>query len=348
MIRNRVEDFFPLRSFLISLAALSGFSIAVISAVTLLHTPPASTVETFVTVPEQTVAVKSGDLNQLDLHESPAPAAAEPQPKEIEDAVAGLHETTAEGLVPIIRSGDKLTALKAYAAAFEKKPDTKATISLVMVDYGLSKKLSSDAIKALPEGVSLLLSPYTKAAQQWTNDARKENREVWLSLPVQTAAYPKIDTGPYTLLTNMNLAENEKRLLRTLATSTGYAGVIVEEGNSFSSRKTDFEKIIASLSGRGLGLVQSDTKSPFIGEIAQEQKAAFGKNDFWIDSVSSEKDLQSKLRSVEAAAVKNGSVIVFFRPYPVLLKSLRKWSDDLASRQVQLAPLSHAIGAHGE
>lgn len=345
IIKNRVEEFFPFRIFLISLAVLIGLTVAGLGIVTMLSKPTSPTTEIVVALTEPTVAVKSGDLNELDLHE--APAAHPSTAKNFNAAVEGLFETSPLGPLPIIRSGDKLTALQAYAAPFEKKSDTKATISLVMADYGLSTKRSGDANKELPSGISFLLSPYAKDAQELTNNARKENREIWLSLPVQTAAYPAVDTGPNTLLTDMNLQENQRRLARTLATSTGYAGVIIEEGNSFSSRKADFEKLISSISGRGLGIIQSDTESPFIEDIAKAQKSAFARNNFWLDAVSSEKELQSKLISIEAAAVKNGSAIVFFRPYPVLLKSLQKWSDDLASRQVQLAPLSYAIGANG-
>lgn len=335
-IRNSVETLFPLRSFLIALSVLIGMILIGLSIVTMMSGKSAPAIETFVPIPEQTVEIESGDLNQLDL-KTPE------QPRDIEDAIAGLHETTPYGLVPIIRQGDKLTALNAYAASFEKTAESKATISLVMVDFGLSKQTSEDALKALPPGISFVVRPFTKDVQKWTNEARRSGREVWLSLPLQTSSYPAVDTGPNTILTTLNAAENEKRLLANLATSTGYAGVIVEEGNSFSSTKDNLAKLLDSIVSRGLGIVQSDTQSPFLSELIGQKNFPFARNDFWIDEISSEKNMQSQFIEIESTAMQSGSVTVFFRPYPVVLKSLQTWTKDLSDRGIQLAPLSYTV-----
>lgn len=235
----------------------------------------------------------------------------------IEDAVAGLHETTPYGLVPVIRATDKLTAFQAYRAPFTPAPGIQGTVSLVMVDFGLSKTLSGEALK-IP-GLTYAVNPYNASAQTWISQARQSGHEVWLTLPVQTAAYPAVDTGPNTLLADLKPEENEARLLKSLAVATGYVGLI-NPGASF-----DFAPVKNTLIARGLGVVDS------------------GDTQFWIDNDLSPAALQAKLNQLSQTASHKGRAIAFFHPYPSVLKAVADWSAGLQKNSLQLAPLSAAV-----
>ncbi len=343
---QRLEGILHLRTLYIALGSLFALLLTLILSAGFLGRPVSSGIEVLLPLPqEKTVAMQSGDLNQLDL-KLPAPAQpneTKPGPQDIEDAVAGLHETTPEGLVPVIRKEDGLTAFKAYAAPFTLAADAKGRIALVMVDYGLSDKGSASVAAQLPGAVTFALDPNTRQAQKWTGEARKNSHEVWISLPLQTRQYPAIDTGPRTLLVYGAPEETTKRLLQTLALSTGYAGVVANDAASFAGAKDSLKKIMDEISGRGLGIVQSDPGDKILPSMLTDGRMPFGQANIWIDQVSSEKNLLTTFADIEAAAQKNKTVIVFFRPYPALVKAVANWSNTIDKRGLQLAPLSAVV-----
>lgn len=349
---NRLEDTLSVRTLTFTLAGLLGLTLLTVITSGFIGKPPVKGIEKLLSIPgEDTVAVNSGDLNELDIT-APPPSkantsdvtqAGKPQAKAIESTVSGLQEETPYGLVPVIRQQDGVTPFKAYSSTFTPDPAAVATVSFVMVDFGLSKKYSESSIKDLPEGVSFVLDAYTKDAQKWTDEARKLNHEVWLSLPLQTKDYPKVDTGPKTILSSLSEGDANTRLLQTLALSTGYAGVIAHNASAYSSSANNVQKLFTSIADRGLGLIQSDPSDKIIGTLAAKSNPLFARADTWIDQVNSEKTLQAKFIDIEATAVKNKKLIVFFHPYPATLKALKKWSEEAANRGIQFAPLSAAV-----
>ncbi len=352
-LTRHIDDYYlSLKTLRYALASLLTLAVAVIILAGFLGTPPLRGPQTIVSLQsEKTVAVNSGDLNQLDL-KTPPPAppspaivtdAGKPQPHDIEDAIAGLHEATPYGLAPVVRVEDHMTAFRAYASPFTPAVDTKGTVSFVMVDFGLSDKISQSGITDLPSAVTFLLDTNAKNAQKWTSDARRYSHEVWVSLPLQTNDYPQIDTGPKTIIANMDPTESNKRLLQTLGVSTGYAGVIINNANAFASLKDQLQKVLASVSARGLAIAQSDPADKSTSDMAAAINAPFTQNNTWIAQISSEKDLQTKFIDIESSAVKNKKIVVFFRPYPATIKAIQNFAKDSASRGIQLAPLSATI-----
>lgn len=349
-IVERLDRFISVRTFGIAFAVFFLLMLTTIIAAGLMGEPPQNEIEKIVTISnEETVPVTSGDLSQMDITEPPpqTPAVTEagkPQPKDIQEVASGLTEDSPDGKLPIVSKVDGLTPFKAYSAEFMPDPAAKALVSFVMVDYGLSQKNSSTAISQLPSGVSFALDAYTRDAQKWTSDARKLNHEVWLSLPLQAKNYPQIDTGPKTVLAAMSADEAIKtRLPKTLGIATGYAGLVTDNASAFASASPSLQKILSSAAERGLGIVQSDPSDKTFGPLVAQTKAPFAQANLWLDGVSSDKDLLARFIELEASAVKNKKLIVFFRPYPATIAAISKWSKDASTRGIQLAPLSAVI-----
>ena len=347
----RLDDVFSLRTFLIALAVFLAVFIAAIVFAGMTGKVIDTSVHTVVAIPtESTIAQTSGDLNQLDITTpppkpvtaQPIAQAGKPQPRNVEDYTNGLVEKTPFGFAPVI-SKEGLTPFKAYSSTFAVDPKATALISFVMMDYGLSYKSSADAITNLPEGISFLLDANAKDAQKWTTGGRKYNHEIWLSLPLQPKDYPDTDTGPKTLLLNSKPEELSKRLMQTLSLATGYAGIIVSNANAFVAQKDLLGNIMTEISKRGLGVIESDPSDKILGSVVASTKAPYAQNNFVIDNVVSAKDIQSALITIEGRAAKDKKIIVFFKPYPAIVKAITDWSVDAQNRGVQLAPLSAVV-----
>ena len=354
-LKDRIAPYVSVRAAGLTFAALTGLSILAIIGISAMKTGSEQTLSLNVTVPlggEHTVEalaepVKTGGLQSSDMHADPETVpAAEPKKAyrpPVEDAVAGLHESTSYGMVPVIRKSDGMTAFKAYSSEFAPAADARAMISLVMVDFGLSKKASDAALENLPEGVTLTLSPYAQDAQTWTTSARQRGHEVWLGLPLQSEDFGMNDSGAQTLLVSASLDQNKNRLLATLGKATGYAGVIDMNTPGFSSSSADLDRIYTSILDRGLALAQADPKDTVTGDFAITHKAPFIQNDIWIDENASPKEVTKQLEKLKNLAADGHTAVGFFRPYPAVIAGIRKWQEELVEARIELAPLSASI-----
>ncbi len=345
-VLTRLDEVIAVKTFSLATAFFLTCIVATFITAGLSGKSPVNGIEKTLSIPtHDTVAVDSGDLNQLDITAKPAPKPKlnEPQPIEIEDAVAGLHTETPHGLVPIIRKEDGLTPFKAYAAPFAVDPSAKALVSFVMLDYGLSEKTSDTAVKNLPSGVTLVLDAYTRDAQKWTSEARRHGHEVWLSLPLQSKDYPTIDTGPKTILATLSDGDADNRLKQTLGVATGYSGLVINNSFGFGKAPNLLEKVLNDIAGRGLGIVQSSTIDQNLSKLVAQTKAPFALADLNMSNMDSGKSLPEKLIDIEAMAVEKKKLVIFFSPYPATIKALQDWSEKASNRGVQFAPLSAVV-----
>jgi hypothetical protein len=354
-LKDRITPYISVRAAGLTFAALTGLSLLTIIGLSAMKTGSEQTLSLNVTVPlggEHTVEamgdpVKAGDLQTADMHADPE-AAPVTEPKKayrppVEDAVAGLHESTPYGMVPVIRKSDGMTAFKAYSSEFAPAADARAMISLVMVDYGLSKKASDAALEQLPEGVTLALSPYGQDVQTWTTSARQRGHEVWMGLPLQSESFGTDDSGAQTLLVSASLEQNKNRLLGTLGKATGYAGIIDLDTPGFSSSSADLDRIYSSILERGLALAQANPKDTVTGDFAITHKAPFIQNDIWIDENAAPKEIAKQLDKLKNLAADGHTAVGFFHPYPTVIAAIRKWQEDLVEARIELAPLSASI-----
>ncbi len=270
-----------------------------------------------------------------------APLAPPPQTVEkqvVEDAVAGLHESTAQGLVPIIRTSDGLTPFKAYSAPFSPPAETKAMLAIVVTDFGLSRRMTGAALN-LPAGVTLALSPYTDDPQSLTTSAREDSHEVWLSLPLQTT--DNADWGPLTLRVGNSLEENRTRFLKTLARATGYAGVIMSGSLSMTPQDVSFSDILRSLNARGLGLAAFIPQPQSLEQAASNRKIPIAVRDFAF--ISTPTEVTAHIQKAIGDAEANRKAVLQLPLTPVTAQAIKDSLSVLEQKNIALAPLSAYI-----
>lgn len=353
VLKERLDPHLSVRAFALTLGALLGTTLLGTGILAL--TSGGNTIDATVTIPltgnatveDMTGQVTAGNLNAGDMGvDEPGTVPAAPVQKErppVEDAIAGLHENTPFGLVPIVRKSDGMTAFKGYKADFVAGETTKAIISFVMVDYGLSKAVSEKAISSLPAGVTFALSSYSADAQKMTTSARQEGHEVWLTLPIQNATYGNSDSGNQTILVNASVDQNKARLLESLGKATGYAGVIDVDSPAFKDSAADLDSIYTNIVTRGLALAQGNPKDTLTGEFAAMNKAPFVQNDVWIDTTLTREAIDAEIKKLMQLALNGGAAVGFFRPYPAVIAAIHDWQMTFAAEQIELAPLSAAI-----
>lgn len=251
--------------------------------------------------------------------------------------IEGLSESKDGKILPLARLQDDMTPFQAY-----KKPFTaiagKNLVSIVVMDFGLSEKISTSLLENLPPEISFVISPYTANASKWASSARAYGHEFWLSLPMQTNGD---DTGPNTLMPSAPLEQNKARLTNVLGAAVGYAGLVTQKDHILKPDDGGASDILGQIFGRGLALAESNPSETAYGlSIAMEAGYPYVQNNFWIDADLRPEYIDRALGELEMQAGNKGKAIAFVRPYPVAIKKVQQWLLGAEERGMQIAPLS--------
>ncbi len=257
----------------------------------------------------------------------------------------GLYEQTPEGLLlPVIRKEDGYTSFHAFQKEFNPRPDSEASVALVLMDYGLSDYTSETVLQSLPKNVTLLLSPYADTPQNWADKAYTASFEFWLALALHPRDYPSTDSGPHTLLMNVNAEQNRRRLDWHLSRAQGYAGLISRNSSPLVYSGPDLNYVLTTLFERGLAFVDSQPiKNDAAWITAYNKKGFYAENNVWLDTPPDRKTIRHQLEELEQKALKKGYAIAFFNPYPTSLSEILEWSDTLGEKHIDIAPLSYVV-----
>lgn len=265
-----------------------------------------------------------------------APSISAPQ-----TMVAALIEKTDIGLLPRI-GGDGAKPWKQYAKPYIHKSN-KPMIAIVVTGLGPSKYITERALR-LPEPIVLSFSPYTQDLQGWTSAARLAGHEFLIDLPMEPSNYPASDPGPLGLLVSKEQQENENRLKRIMASTSGYMGFLMPQDEAFSSNNELFKALLKVVSGRGLMMVvgkqphKKDTKDILEGDTTANVIA-----DTLIDEELTPTAIMARLTLLEQIAKERGYAIGVARAYPLTIDQLVLWSEKLEAAGFVLVPVSFIV-----
>lgn len=251
--------------------------------------------------------------------------------------IEGLSESKDGRILPISRIEDDMTPFQAYKKPFTAEAG-KNLVSIVVMDFGLSEKISTSMLENLSPEISMVISPYTADASKWASAARAYGHEFWISLPMQTAAD---DTGPNSLLVTASIEQNQTRLLNVLASTVGYAGLVTQKDHVLKPDDVGAPDILKQIFGRGVALAESNPSETAYGlSMAMESGYPYVQNNFWIDADLRPDYIDRALGELEMQAASKGKAIAFVHPYPVAMKKLQDWMSGAEERGIQFAPLS--------
>ncbi|AEP09511.1 divergent polysaccharide deacetylase family protein [Micavibrio aeruginosavorus] len=258
--------------------------------------------------------------------------------------ITGLFQVTPDGQLPIVREGDRLRPFDAYRRPFRPVGASGAPIISILVnDVGISETLGTSVLKDLPPEISVAITPYATAPDQWMKRAREAGHEVWLKLPVESADYPLSDPGPQTLLINAIEKQNFNKLYWALSRGTGYVGVVTGREPAFIKSLNDMRPMINDIYHRGLGFVDGDIQPTDVPRtMAVGMDAPYASTNLWIDHTLTPEAIAAALTSLERTAANNGTAIGFVNANPLTLKALAEWAPTLQKKGLVLAPLSAA------
>lgn len=264
----------------------------------------------------------------------PAPAA---KPKPLGAVPAeGMTRPSGFGPLPVVAS-DGRQPWQVYARPFDGKDPAKPRLAVIVTGLGLDREATEMAIERLPADVTLAFSPYAGNLDAWVKKARDAGHEVLLALPVEESGYPARDPGPWGLTTSTRPEDNSDRLLRVLARTAGYVGVLANDGPF--TKSAQLPAILAMLKERGLLYVGNGAES--------EPRPATVALAGWLDGEMFRDAVESRQKAVAAQTRSQGPRAVVASLRPASLESMVPWLGALAAEGIQLAPASALAGPQG-
>ena len=255
-----------------------------------------------------------------------------------------LIERGAEGALPRIGKDGRRPA-QAYArptdAPRASDGKTPPRIAILITGLGIGANSTDEAIRRLPEPVSLAFAPYSKDLQAWVDKARSRGHEVALQLPMEPFGYPDADPGPHTMLTGAGPAENLKRLRWLLARMTGYFAVTNYMGAKFTASPQALSPVLDEAARRGLAFID-DGASPRsqAASVAGSLGLPAVTGDVIIDAGQSQESIEAALKGLEALARERGQALGVAMGLPSTIEAIAGWADGLGSRGIVLTPVS--------
>ncbi|MDF3047603.1 MAG: hypothetical protein K0R73_721 [Candidatus Midichloriaceae bacterium] len=216
----------------------------------------------------------------------------------------------------------------------------KAKVALIITGLGLSKNQTLEVLESKYKA-TLGFSPYANDLEGWVDQAVDKGYEVMLNLPMQPVDYQTNDPGAYAMLQNLDKGQNLERLENLLSYSKKVIGVYSLPNEVFSSTKSSMSDIINHLAANNIMLVYGNKKNQDdIKEACKKSSLECLSPSISSDTELNEDKIYKKLQLLENEAMKNGYSIGYLNGYPVSMRALKKWLQQLDSSKVILTPIS--------
>ncbi|TAD88669.1 MAG: divergent polysaccharide deacetylase family protein [Alphaproteobacteria bacterium] len=227
-----------------------------------------------------------------------------------------------------------------YAHPFEAMDD-QPLIAVLVTGLGLERAELSAALDRLPPEVSLAFSPYAPNLPELVGGAREHGHEVLLAVPMEPLEFPRVDPGPYTLLSSLSPAENLDRLSWVLSRAPGAIGVVAEEGGRFATSMRALLPMMEVLSRRGLMVVDPRTAAGSVtGRVARDLGVPRALGTVAIAHDANPRSIDQRLFDAEAVARGGGAALVVVSVNEIAIDRVVRWTGLLPRRGIRLAPVS--------
>ncbi len=245
--------------------------------------------------------------------------------------ITGFYAQGPGGPLPII-ARDGRTPAQIYARPFQSNGRPK--VALVIGGLGLNARATRQAIETLRPEITLSFVVYAEGLQSWIDLARANGHEVLLEAPMEPENYPDNDTGPYTLMTDIQPGEITKKLEWILSRATGYFGLTNYQGGRFLTSAPAYAALANSMKARGLAFVDDGSAAGKGGGLPRASAERV------IDDKLSGPAIDQQLAALEAGALQRGQALGSGFAYPVTLQKVVAWANAVEEKGYQLAPVS--------
>jgi len=274
-----------------------------------------------------------------------------PKKERVEEQEVSAKEADPEGEKPRIMSLLSIQFAKAKFY-FYMLLCVYLVIQCCVLYYLYTQKIAEDSIESdqsvmvnvITDEMTLGFSPYASDLEGWIDQAVDKGYEVMLNLPMQPIDYQTNDPGAYAMLQNLDKDQNLERLENLLSYSKKIIGVYSLQNEVFSSTKSNMSDIVDRLAADHLILLYGNKKNQDdIKDLCKHSSLECLSPNIAGDTELNEAKIYKKLKLLESDALKNGYAVGYLNGYPVAMRALKKWAQQLDSNKLILTTVSSVL-----
>ncbi len=196
---------------------------------------------------------------------------------------------------------------------------TAAAIAVIIDDVGY--RPVQDALLRLPPAVTFSILPDAPFSTQIAEQARQQQREIMLHMPMEALEDKKL--GPYGLTLWQSKADFRANIDAAIRSVPGVVGVNNHMGSYLTSQHQPMHEFMQIIKEKELYFIDSRTIDSSIAEqMAQQYQIPTSHRDIFLDNDTSEAYLEKQLNKAIVQALKGEQVTIIAHPYPNTLNYL--------------------------
>jgi uncharacterized protein len=214
-------------------------------------------------------------------------------------------------------------------------------IAIVVGGLGIGSQTTADAVRRLPENISLAFAPYGSELERQVSQARDAGHEVLIHAPMEPFDFPDNDPGPKTLMASAATDQNTDKLHWLLSRVQGAVGVVNYMGARLTSTEPALAPVVREIGQRGLFVLDDGSSGrSLVGQVAGGTGVASARADVVLDAVQKGPEIDQALARLETVARQKGSAVGFAMALPVSVERIARWARAAEGRGITIVPVS--------
>ena len=216
-------------------------------------------------------------------------------------------------------------------------------IAIVIDDIGNSQ--SDFKVLDLPRSITLSILPYTPHAKQIAQQAKLQNREILLHIPMQAKASNHL-LGKGALLLNMKEKEFKSTLQHSIQRFPSATGINNHMGSDMTEHITQMHWTMDVLKTQGLYFLDSRTTAQSVAEYsARASGVPTLRRHVFLDNIKTNQAMEKQFQHAIKLANKNKSAVIIAHPYPSTIKYLQHRLNTEKGSSIQFVPLKKMLSS---
>ena len=301
--------------------------------------PPAQNASSIVSTPVPKEAVRSVSPSEVPQPATPVAAPTVIPAKAVPPTLAAPSTAVTQQPLPSPAAASSAAVVRPSPPAV---PADKTAIAIVLQGFGYSDALTYDVLSRIPAPVAVGISPYVSNIGDIIARAHASHREVYVTLPMQSAHPERVDEGPHALGYGNSAADDQRELEWCLSRATGADGLTDASENGDDqpgggyATSPDLAPIASIISSKGL---------LYLAGSAQDSRRTRGMTaTAWIDGDTDAATLDSRLAALLPQDGKPTKILLMVGPVtPVMIDRLANWLKGPATGSFVLVPPSSFV-----
>lgn len=218
-------------------------------------------------------------------------------------------------------------------------------VSIIIDNVGINNSIINK-LTGLPKAIGFAISPYSDNITKIITEAKAQERNTFINVPMQPLNYHYNDPGPYALLDNLSNTENQDRLKMILALSQGVNGMYFNHREVFTSSIENLYSILPIIEESNLPIVyyDPDGAKQLINSLRKGKIAIkVLKVDLVLDQDLEGKNIRNSFDKLIKKAQLYGGATGAIRPYPISIDILTEYIAKFAELNIELITQDEAL-----